>query len=201
MDFQAQLVQALVSYGAIAVFVSVLIASIGVPLPASFLLVVAGSFVSQGELDYGLVLLAAISGAVLGDHCGYGVGRWGGRGFALRISQRLNATSLLERAESTSHKWGGLSVFLSRWLITAVGPYVNLSSGITGYALPRFFVWVALGETLWVALYVQLGIFFNDRLTDITDLLGDATWVILGIVVTVIIAVQLVRQQNKTKAA
>ena len=77
MDIQAILLSAMADYGAIAVFIAILFASMGLPLPSTFLLVAAGSFISQGEMDDWSVLMAGIAGAILGDHIGYGMGRWG----------------------------------------------------------------------------------------------------------------------------
>ena len=50
MNLQDTLLSTLTSYGPIVLFVSVLVASIGLPLPVSFLLIAAGAFVEQGAL-------------------------------------------------------------------------------------------------------------------------------------------------------
>ncbi|NJM42055.1 MAG: DedA family protein, partial [Anaerolineae bacterium] len=123
MDLQETLTNALVDYGLVAVFISVLVSAIGLPLPTSFLLLFAGSTVANGDLQFLPVVAAGAAGAIIGDHIGYGIGWFGGRGFAMRFIRKLNGEALLERAETTARKWGGPSIFLSRWLITAVGPY------------------------------------------------------------------------------
>ncbi len=139
MDLQTTLLDAMANYGTTALFFSILLASIGLPLPASFLLVVAGSFIAQGEMQLWPVMGASVLGAVMGDHIGYGIGHVGGRPFVLKLSQRLKAETLVEQAEKTMKKWGGIGVFLSRWLITAAGPYVNLTSGLTRLSFTALF--------------------------------------------------------------
>jgi membrane protein DedA with SNARE-associated domain len=201
MNLQETLLSALATYGAIAIFVTILMASIGVPFPVSFLLIVAGSFVEAGDLQFWPVVIAGITGAIIGDHAGYSIGWFGGRKIASAISRRFKAEGLLEKAEATSRRWGGVSVFFSRWLITAIGPYINLTSGITRYALPRFSIWVVLGEVLWVILYVYIGRLFSDRVAEISDLLGDFTYVLLGLVALIILGYQLVKTLRKPKAA
>ncbi len=201
MNVQATLLSALTTYGATAIFATILLGSIGVPLPVSFLLIVAGSFVETGELVFWQVVLAGVAGAVLGDHVGYTIGWFGGRKLATSLSRRFKAEALLERAEATSRKWGGVSVFFSRWLITAIGPYINLTSGIARYTLLRFSLWVVLGETAWVILYVYIGRLFSDRLAEISDALGDFTYLILGLVALIIIGYQLVKNLRKSPSA
>jgi len=197
MTLQEMLLIALASYGVAAIFVTIFIASLGIPLPASFLLIVAGSFVEAGDLAFWPVVLAGVTASILGDHTGYGIGRLGGRKLATRISRRFKAEALLAQAEATSHKWGGVSVFFSRWLITAIGPYINLTSGLTHYALPRFSLWDVLGEIIWVLLYVGVGRLFSNRVAEISDILGEFTWVVLGLVVVMVIGYQLVKTLRK----
>lgn len=193
MNVQTILLDAMANYGSFAIFAAILLASIGAPLPATFLLVAAGSFVTQGEMDLWPVLLAGTLGAIIGDHIGYGIGRIGGRTFVHGVSQRFNAGGMLIQAEATMERWGGLGVFLSRWLLTAVGPYVNLTSGLMGYHLLRFSFWDIIGEILWVGLYVQIGRFFSDQLATISDALGDLTWVVLGVVAILFIGYKLLQ--------
>jgi membrane protein DedA with SNARE-associated domain len=50
-----------------------------------------------------------------------------------------------------------MGIFLSRWLITPAGPWVNLMSGASKYPWLRFVLWDVVGEVLWVVLYVYLG--------------------------------------------
>lgn len=197
MSLQQFLLTALTNYGELAIFGAVLVASFGVPLPTSFLLILAGSFIEQGDLQLIPVVAVGTVAAVLGDHFGYGVGWFGGRVLAQRIATRLGATVLLQRAESTLLKWGSVSVFFSRWLLTALGPYINITSGITRYHLRRFSLWVVLGEAIWVLVYVELGRLFADRVSEFTDLLGEFTWVILGAVATCLLGWQVVKMLRK----
>ncbi len=201
MDLQAVLLDAMATYGAFAIFTAILLASIGLPLPTSFLLVAAGSFITQGEIEFWPVMIAGLLGAVIGDHIGYGIGRFGGQKLVRQIGQQFQAEALMVQAEKTMHRWGGIGVFLTRWLLTAVAPYVNLTSGLTRYHLLRFSLWDILGELVWVTLYVQIGRLFSDQLATISDTLGDLTWVVLGAVVVGVIGYKLIQslRQNGTK--
>ena len=103
MNLQETLTNALVSYGVLAVFLSVLISSIGLPLPTSFLLMFAGSTVANGDLQLLPVVAAGAAGAIIGDHIGYSIGWFGGRGVVMRIIRKLKAESLLKKATCTNN--------------------------------------------------------------------------------------------------
>jgi membrane protein DedA with SNARE-associated domain len=180
-------------YGLPVLFVALLVGSAGVPLPASLLLVAAGSFVEQGELELWPVLALSAAGAILGDQIGYVLGRWGGRRLTRRLGRLVGGEKRIEEAEEWLRRREGVGVFLSRWLLTPLGPVVNLTSGATKYPWPRFILYDVLGEALWVALYVLLGRFFSDRVQALSDLLGDLTWAVLGLVATALLGVLVFR--------
>ena len=52
----------------------------------------------------------------------------------------------LEQAEARLRKWGGPGIFFTRWLVTPLGPAVNLISGFAGYSWLRFLIWDFLGN-------------------------------------------------------
>jgi len=74
-----QLLAAVSLYGAPALFGIVAIAAIGVPLPITLLLIIAGSLISQGVMNLWWAIAAAGVGSILGDQIGYAIGRWPGR--------------------------------------------------------------------------------------------------------------------------
>jgi membrane protein DedA with SNARE-associated domain len=193
MTITDQVLAALLLYGLPVLFGVILICSIGVPFPISLMLVAAGSFVEQGEMKLWQVIAAASVGAVLGDQIAYGLSRWGGRRVINRISRKIGGAANLKKAEALTRRWSGAGIFLSRWLITAFGPWVNIASGISAYPWRKFLLWDVLGQVLWVILYVGIGYAFSNRVQAIAEILGNLTWVIVGLIVTVILGWQLVR--------
>lgn len=193
MSITDQLLAALLVYGLPVLFGVILICSVGVPFPISLMLVAAGSFVEQGEMKLWQVIAVASIAAVLGDQIGYGLSRWGGRRLIKRISRRIGGEVKIKQAEALTKRWSGAGIFLSRWLVTALGPWVNVTSGIAAYPWRRFLFWDVLGEVLWVVLYVILGYIFSNRVQAIAEILGNLAWVIVGLIVTVILGWQVVR--------
>jgi membrane protein DedA with SNARE-associated domain len=193
MTITDQVLAALLLYGLPVLFGVILICSIGVPFPISLMLVAAGSFVEQGEMKLWQVIAVASVGAVLGDQIAYGLSRWGGRRVVNRISRKIGGEANLKKAEALTRRWSGAGIFLSRWLITAFGPWVNVASGISAYPWRRFLLWDVLGQVLWVILYVGIGYAFSNRVQTIAEILGNFTWVVVGLIVAVILGWQLVR--------
>jgi membrane-associated protein len=182
-----QLLGALSQYGLPVLFGVILIAAVGIPLPISMMLVAAGSFVELGEMKLWQVILVASTGAVAGDQIGYALGRWGGHRVVERIKRRTNGAAKMERAQAFAKRWGGAGIFFTRWLITPLGPWLNLTSGLAEYPWAWFFLWDVLGEVLWVVLYVMLGKFFSGRVQELVEILGNLGWVIVGLVAAVLL--------------
>jgi membrane protein DedA with SNARE-associated domain len=140
------------------------------------------------------VLGLSATGAIIGDNLGYALGRWGGRRLTGRITNLVGGEERLKSAEEWLNRRQGAGVFLSRWLLTPLGPVVNIICGVTNYSWPRFLVYDVLGEALWVTLYVLLGQFFSDRVQAMNDLLGDFTWTIVGLIIALALGWILYRQ-------
>lgn len=76
---------------------------------------------------------------------------------------------------------GDIAVFLSRWLFSSLGPWMNLAAGAAGFARHRFTLASIAGEAIWVALYIGLGLVFGANLQAAADLAGSALGMIAAI--------------------
>ena len=88
------------------------------------------------------------------------MGQWGDRKLTASVSRWLGGQERLAQAEVHARTWGGVSIFLTRWLATPLGPFVNVASGFTGYPWLRFLMWDIVGEVLWLA-YVCVWVKFS----------------------------------------
>jgi membrane-associated protein len=140
---------------------------LAVPLPTSTLLLAAGGFVAVGDLSLVSVAVVALGGAVAGDQVGYFGARWFGAPLIDTLGKRAPP---LARATDLLAKRGGAAVFFSRWLMSALGPYVNLAAGAAGQPWPRFTIWGVLGEVVWVGIYLGLGYSFIGNLEAASDI-------------------------------
>ena len=187
MKLSDYLLGALGIYGLPLLFVALLVGSVGIPLPASVLLMAAGSFVAQDELSLWPVLGLAAAGAILGDNIGYALGRWGGRRAFSWLRRLFGENSGFNKTENWLKRREGSGIFFSRWLFTPLGPVVNVTSGLTRYSWPRFLFYCVTGEALWVSLYVLLGKVFSGQVQAMSEFFGDFTWVIVGLLIVFVL--------------
>jgi membrane-associated protein len=182
-----QLLAAVSQYGSPALFAVVMVASLGAPLPIALLLIVTGSLAEQGAMNIWTAIAVAGAGSVLGDLGGYAIGRWGGGALIHHFSRVLGGNNRLEEMESRARRRAGLYIFLTRWLLSPLGPCVNLASGIARYPWGRFLLWDILGEFFGVALYISLGRIFSDRVMALDSFLGDITWGVVALTFALLI--------------
>jgi membrane-associated protein len=195
-DLLNELLSALVVYGLPLLFVVVLIASAGVPLPATLVVMAAGAFAQDETLSLPWVLGLTLLAAVIGDHLGYVIGAWGGRPLIRRIGQLFGSEVVLERASAAMQRWGWVAVFFSRWLLTPLGTACNWTCGMTGYSLRSFFLADVLGEAVYIALLVTLGFIFSDQLEYIGDLLGVVGPWLMGVFIIVAVGWYLLSRRR-----
>ena len=186
-----QLLAAVSQYGAPALFGIVAIAAIGIPLPITLLLIVAGSMISQGAMNLWWAIGVAGAGSILGDQVGYAIGRWGGPAIVTKLSSLFGRRASLEAMEVKAKAWGGPGIFFTRWLLSPLGPWINLASGTAGYPWHRFLLWDSLGEITGAAVYISLGRYFSDRVMTLYGILGDFSWAIAGLLAAIILGYQL----------
>ena len=196
-----QLLELLTTYGLPALFGAMVLAAAGMPFPSSLTLVVMGSFVAQGELSFWPVVFAGATGAIVGDQIGYAFGRYGGRPLLAAVTRRIGGAEKVEQAEAYSRKWAGWGIFFSRWLIGPLGPWINVSSGLTEYPWLRFIALDVAGEFLWLLIYVSLGRAFSDQVQTIASLLGNLTWVIVGVLVAGLLGWKLFAKSSNGETA
>jgi membrane protein DedA with SNARE-associated domain len=194
-----QLLSAVSQYGAPALFGIVALAAAGVPLPITLLLILAGSMVAQGAMNLWWVLGAASVGSIIGDQAGYAIGRWGGQAAVTRLSRLFGKAVDLKAAEAKAKAWGGPGVFLTRWLLSPLGPWINLASGTAGLSWGRFLFWDALGEITGAAIYVSVGRIFSDRVMAMDAMLGDVTWAIIALLVAIFLGYQLITYRRRAR--
>jgi membrane protein DedA with SNARE-associated domain len=189
-----QVLAALSRFGSPALFVVVAIAAVGIPLPVTLLLIVTGSLAAQGAMNVWWAIAIASVGSVAGDQIGYAAGRWGGKALVARFKGILGNPERLRKMDAKTRRWGAAGIFFSRWLLSPLGPWVNLASGARNYSWFQFTVWDVAGESFGAGLYIWLGVAFSDRVQAVSSILGDATWSMLGLVAAMYLGWKLFRR-------
>jgi membrane protein DedA with SNARE-associated domain len=169
------LLAGLITTGVPLLFMTTFLSCLMVPVPSSLLMLAAGAFAAGGDLSIGSVVLASYLGAVLGDQTGYAVARLAKHSIDRVVTKTAKAAHMMAAARARLIKRGGVTVFLTRWLMSPLGPYVNVTAGVTGFSWLRFSVASAAGELVWVTVYAGLGWTFASNIDMIADLSGNIT--------------------------
>ncbi len=175
----------LTDYGVMIVFAVTFLSCLAIPIPSSLVMLTAGGFAAAGDLVLAAVAGAAYVGAVIGDNTGYLIARLAGDRLSGWLNAKPKRAALRKRAETYMAKWGGSSVFFSCWLVAPLGPTVNYVSGLSRMTWLRFALWGALGEIVWVSLYVGLGYSFADNISALSDLLGNVSGFLTAALLTI----------------
>ena len=171
----------ILTYGAIALGLALLIGAIGVPIPTTLLVVAGGAFIRQGLLSLPLVAVIGLIAAVTGDSLCYGIGSYAG-GW---VERRYGATTAWQSARGSFVRHGAWSIYLSRFLLTSIAIPVNLIAGSTSFGYRRFFPLVLIGEFTWLALFGGLGYAFGSQWEVISSFASDFGGLVFGLVILV----------------
>jgi len=187
MSFTDALIASLPAYGLPLLALVIFISCLGIPVPGSIGMMLMGAFAAAGEYSLVAVISVALLAAIAGDQTGYFIGRTGGRRLVERLTRHPARKAAIDTAEAEMARRGMLAVFLTRWLLSPLGPYLNLLTGATRFPWMRFTIAGAAGEAVWVGAYTGLGAAFSQNVTEIAEISGS----ISGLLVTGGIAVYL----------
>lgn len=167
-------------YGLWLLAATTFLSCLALPFPASILMLTAGGFAAAGDLVLWQAFGAAAVGGIAGDQLGYWAGRGFGAPFLARLRKDAGRDRLLSKADAMMDRRGVGAVFFSRWLVSPLGPWVNLIAGSTGYRWLRFTLAGVAGEAVWAGLYVGTGYVFAGNVEAASEMLGSALGMIGG---------------------
>lgn len=142
------------SDGYAAVFVLVMLESLGIPLPGETVLIAAGTYAgSTHRLSIALIFAVASAGAILGDNVGFLVGVKGGYRLLRRYGPKLHIDAArIKVGRLVFDRHGGKVVFFGRF-VSVLRTYAAFLAGTNKLAWRRFLIFNAAGGILWSAIY------------------------------------------------
>jgi membrane protein DedA with SNARE-associated domain len=167
-------------YGLWLIFATTFLSCLALPFPASIVMLAAGGFAAAGDLSLWQAFLAAAAGAIAGDQVGYRAGRSFGAPFLARLGADPGRERLLARARDLMDRRGSSAIFFSRWLVSPLGPWVNLVAGSSSFGWKRFSIYGVAGEAVWAGLYVGAGYVFAGNIEAASDTIGSALGMVAG---------------------
>lgn len=139
----------LAQHGLLLIFSNVLLAQLGLPLPAMPMLLSAGAFAARGEMRFASILGVTVLASLLGDIPWYFLGRhYGCRVLRLLGRIAIEPDTCFKQTETIFERWGAPALIVAKYIpgFATVAPPL---AGAMRLAFPRFAAYSALGALLW----------------------------------------------------
>jgi membrane-associated protein len=129
---------------------------VGFFLPGDSLLFTIGMVAGAGSLNLYLLWVVLIPAAIVGNACGYMLGRRAGRAVFNRPDSRLFKREHLERTHAFYEKHGGKTIIYAQFIpiIRTFAPFV---AGVGEMSYPRFASFNVVGAIGWIGSMTTLG--------------------------------------------
>lgn len=189
----------LLRHGYAVVFATVLGEQLGIPIPATPVLLAMGALAGAGHFSFGLALALAAFASLLSDAVWYGLGRYRGQtilSLLCRIS--LEPDYCITRTKNIFGRYGQRGLLIAKFVpgfSTAAPPM----AGLTRMPLTRFLVLDGLGSLLWAGAFLFLGLVFRHQLEWFASMLlhlGKSLGILLAVAL-VCYGVLLMYQRRK----
>jgi membrane protein DedA with SNARE-associated domain/rhodanese-related sulfurtransferase len=183
----------LLMYGYILLFVWVLVEQLGIPLPATPLLVAAGTLSAEHKISFPICLAVGISASLVADMSWFMIGRRYGH-HVLRVLCKLSMepTICVRRTQDSFGRSGDSTLMFAKFVpgLATLAPPV---AGQNGMSLGRFVFFDGIGATLWIGTLLIVGRLFGDALKRDPSLLRWVGHFSVALLVIAIIGFFLVR--------
>lgn len=185
MEFLLQdIVALLLGIGPWVVFVVVAVetaAFVGLLVPAEATVLIAAFLADRGYFEFRDIAAATLGGALLGDQCGYILGRLGGTRMVSHGSRLGRVWSRYEPAASgLFRRHSALSVTLARFL-SFVRTLMPWFAGMSRMPYGRFLVFDLLGVLGWGLGSIALGYVVGESWRLAASTLGTVSGITIGV--------------------
>lgn len=178
----AFLSQQVATHGYPIIFGAMLIENLafaGLVIPGDSILLLTGFYAHGTPVHLPGLIVAGVSGAVVGDTAAYVLGRLGGRSVSDRLVRR---SAFFQRRLEASQRYfrihGGKTVFTGRFVMI-IRAFIPFLAGTVRMPYAKFLTYTVLGATLQISALLTLGYFFGSQWPVFAHLAGRAGLVLL----------------------
>jgi membrane protein DedA with SNARE-associated domain/rhodanese-related sulfurtransferase len=193
----------LLLYGYLLLFAWILVSQLGVPLPATPILLTAGALSAEHELSFALAMAAALAASLTADSSWFFVGRRYGN-FMLRFLCKLSLepSVCVRRAQDSFRSRRDVTLMTAKF-VPGLATLASSVAGQGGMSFGRFLFFDWIGATLWVGALLGVGRFFGDLLkrdSRVLDWAGRFSGVLLVVGVLGFLVARLIRRRMVLKS-
>jgi membrane protein DedA with SNARE-associated domain/rhodanese-related sulfurtransferase len=156
--------ETLLVYGYLLLFAWVLVEQIGIPLPATPVLLAAGALSAEHKISFAEALLAGVLACLISDSSWFFIGkRYGHHVLRLLCKLSMEPTICVRRTQNSFGRRRNATLMIAKFVpgLATLAPPV---AGQNGMAYPAFLFFDAIGAILWVTALLGAGRLFGDAL-------------------------------------
>lgn len=164
MDFVpglSTLTEWLIANGGLFIFIAFSLGILILPVPEETLMLLAGSLIKAGKLQFPGIFMGAIFGTITGITMSYMIGRSFGLFLVHKYGRYVGFTEKrIQKAHSWFEKYGKWTLFVG-YFIPGVRHFTGLTAGATKLHLKKFMIYAYSGALFWVCLFLSIGYFLG----------------------------------------
>ena len=155
-------------YGAIAIFVIVLLEYLNLPgFPAGIIMPLSGVMAARGNIHFLWVMVITVTAGLTGSLLLYLLGYKGGELFLNAYIRRFpKQKEGLEKNMEWLRKKGPIGVFVAK-LLPAIRTIISIPAGVLKMPLRQYIISSTLGICIWNFVFVGAGYLLGDRVFQI----------------------------------
>lgn len=183
-------------WGYSALFVTMALENMNVPIPSEIILGFAGFLVSQQIFSFWPTVIVATIAGVVGSLLSYWIGATSGRLFLLKIAEKNSFTNKkLQMADAWFKKYGGLAVFTGR-LLPGIRTFISLPAGISHYPLVQFVIYTIIGTIPWTLMLIYIGDLLGENWHELLNYKLELMLFSIGVLIIALVLYFIIRQRK-----
>lgn len=183
-------------WGYSALFVTMALENMNVPIPSEIILGFAGFLVSQQIFSFWPTVIVATIAGVVGSLLSYWIGATSGRLFLLKIAEKNSFTNKkLQMADAWFKKYGGLAVFTGR-LLPGIRTFISLPAGISHYPLVQFVIYTMIGTIPWTLMLIYIGDLLGENWHELLNYKLELALFSIGVLIIALVLYFIIRQRK-----
>lgn len=193
------MIQIIGEYGAIAIFIVILLEYACFPISSELVLPLSGVLSAQIHFPFIPMLMLSVLAGVLGSLICYSLGRFGGEKAISKILRKFpKMTGKFQRTCALQEKYGKWAVMMGR-VIPIFRTYISFVSGLTLQNIFEFIGFSAIGILFWNSCLLGCGYFFGENFDIFLPVLKQYLLLFVLLIVLLILLVYFIKQMIRKK--
>lgn len=156
------------NYGYFGMFLGMVLEAVIIIIPSELILATGGILAGQGIFTFFGAFLTGLLGSVFCAIVIYGMGYYGGKGFAKKYGKYFFMKEEdLDKTDTWFEKYGLLAACIGR-NIPIIRTLISLPIGVTRLSFKKFIIYTTLGSIPWTFVFVYFGFSLGKNWTVLT---------------------------------